>query len=173
MASDAGKLVVVAPLYTPLGVLSSEIGERLRLAALSVRCGVGGSWIPASPACAGAGMTASWQGSVTPAEAGGHALPEQSTDFAAALVPMETGRRPFSRALPTNIADLTDPEDGYIISAHLKGLQILQGSIRAREGWLTDLATALSDSEKEDINTALNILTDRANQLSQPVELSQ
>jgi DNA-binding MarR family transcriptional regulator len=51
-----------------------------------------------------------------------------------------------------------------------KGHQVLQESIRARQSWLSDLAKTLSDCEKEGIIAALNILIDKANHLSQPVE---
>jgi DNA-binding MarR family transcriptional regulator len=51
-----------------------------------------------------------------------------------------------------------------------KGLQVLQESIRARQGWLCDLAETLSDSEREAIIATLNILIDRANHLGQPIE---
>ena len=65
-----------------------------------------------------------------------------------------------------------DPSDRRVKQVALtdKGLQVLQESIRARESWLSDLAEALSDPEKEAVIAALDVLTDRANQLSQPVE---
>jgi DNA-binding MarR family transcriptional regulator len=65
-----------------------------------------------------------------------------------------------------------DPSDRRVKQIILtdKGLQVLQESIRARQGWLDDLAKTLSDSEKEAIIAALSILIDRANHLRQPVE---
>jgi DNA-binding MarR family transcriptional regulator len=65
-----------------------------------------------------------------------------------------------------------DPSDRRVKQIILteKGLQVLQESIRARQGWLVDLAETLSDSEKETIIAALNILIDRASHLSQPDE---
>jgi DNA-binding MarR family transcriptional regulator len=65
-----------------------------------------------------------------------------------------------------------DPSDRRVKQIILtnKGLQVLQESIRARQSWLSDLAETLSDSEKEAIIAALNILIDKANHLRQPVE---
>ena len=42
--------------------------------------------------------------------------------------------------------------------------------MRTRQSWLYDLAETLSDSEKEAIIAALNILIDKANHLGQPIE---
>jgi DNA-binding MarR family transcriptional regulator len=65
-----------------------------------------------------------------------------------------------------------DPSDRRVKQIVLtdKGLQVLRGSIRAQQGWLYDLAETLSDSEKETIMPALNILIDRSSHLGQPVE---
>jgi DNA-binding MarR family transcriptional regulator len=65
-----------------------------------------------------------------------------------------------------------DPSDRRVKQIVLteKGIQVLQESIRARQGWLSDLAETLSDAEKEAIIAALNILIDGANHLGQPVE---
>lgn len=65
-----------------------------------------------------------------------------------------------------------DPSDRRVKQLILtdKGRQVLQESIRARQSWLSDLAETLSDREKEAIIAALNILIDKANHLSQPVE---
>ena len=65
-----------------------------------------------------------------------------------------------------------DPRDRRVkrITLTDEGLQVLQESIRARQGWLVDLAQTLTDSEKEAIIAALNTLIDRANQLGQPDE---
>ncbi len=63
-----------------------------------------------------------------------------------------------------------DPSDRRVKQIVLtgKGLQVLQESIRARQGWLYDLAETLSNSEKEAIIAALNTLIDRVNHLGQP-----
>jgi DNA-binding MarR family transcriptional regulator len=65
-----------------------------------------------------------------------------------------------------------DPSDRRVKQIILtdKGLQVLRESIRARQGWLHDLAKTLSDSEKEATIATLNILIDRANHLRQPIE---
>jgi len=65
-----------------------------------------------------------------------------------------------------------DPSDRRVKQIVLteKGIQVLQESIRARQGWLSDLGETLSDSEKEDVIAALNILIDKANHLNQPAE---
>jgi DNA-binding MarR family transcriptional regulator len=65
-----------------------------------------------------------------------------------------------------------DPSDRRVKKIRLteKGLHVLQESIRARQGWLAELAGALSDSEKEASIAALNILIDRANHLARPIE---
>jgi len=46
-----------------------------------------------------------------------------------------------------------------------KGRQVLQESIDARQSWFVDLASTLSESEKEQVVAALRILIDKANQL--------
>ena len=51
-----------------------------------------------------------------------------------------------------------------------KGRRVLQESIRARQGWLSDLAESLSDAEKEAVIPALSLLIDRATRLGQPIE---
>jgi DNA-binding MarR family transcriptional regulator len=65
-----------------------------------------------------------------------------------------------------------DPSDRRLKHIILtdKGLQVLQQIVRARQSWLSDLAATLSDSEKEAIISALNILIDKVNHLRQPVE---
>jgi DNA-binding MarR family transcriptional regulator len=64
-----------------------------------------------------------------------------------------------------------DPSDRRVKQIVLteRGRQALQEAIHARQGWLFDLAKTLSDSEKESIIAALNILIDKANHLGQPV----
>jgi DNA-binding MarR family transcriptional regulator len=65
-----------------------------------------------------------------------------------------------------------DPSDRRVKQLILtdKGRQILQGSIQARQSWLSDLAETLSDCEKEAIIAALNIMIHKANHLSPPIE---
>jgi DNA-binding MarR family transcriptional regulator len=65
-----------------------------------------------------------------------------------------------------------DPGDRRVKQLVLtgKGLQVLQESIRARQGWLPDLAETLSGSEKKAVIAALNILIDKASHLGQPIE---
>ena len=65
-----------------------------------------------------------------------------------------------------------DPSDRRVKQLVLteKGLQVLQESIRARQSWLSDLAETLSDSEREAVIAALNILIVKANHLHQPAE---
>ena len=65
-----------------------------------------------------------------------------------------------------------DPNDRRVKQIVLtdKGLQVLQESMRARQNWLYELAGALSDSEKETITAALDVLIDRAQHAGQPVE---
>lgn len=63
-----------------------------------------------------------------------------------------------------------DPNDRRVKRIVLtdKGQRILDEGIRARQSWLDDLAGTLSDSEKESITSALNILISKVNQLTHP-----
>jgi DNA-binding MarR family transcriptional regulator len=65
-----------------------------------------------------------------------------------------------------------DPNDRRVKQIVLtdKGHRVLEEGIRARQGWLDDLAQTLSDSEKEAIMVALNILIDKMKNLKQPFE---
>jgi DNA-binding MarR family transcriptional regulator len=65
-----------------------------------------------------------------------------------------------------------NPSDRRVkqIALTAKGHELLLGGIRARESWLSDLETTLSDSEKESVVAALNILIDRAIRLGQPAD---
>jgi DNA-binding MarR family transcriptional regulator len=47
-----------------------------------------------------------------------------------------------------------------------KGRQLLDESFHARQAWLKELADSMSEKEKAQIVAALNILIDKANQLS-------
>jgi DNA-binding MarR family transcriptional regulator len=62
-----------------------------------------------------------------------------------------------------------DPNDRRVRQIVLtdKGRQILQESIAARQGWLENLSLTLSDSQREQVTAALNILIEKANQLEQ------
>ncbi|MEW6717482.1 MAG: MarR family transcriptional regulator [Chloroflexota bacterium] len=59
-----------------------------------------------------------------------------------------------------------DPNDRRVKQIILtdKGNRVLEEGIRARQGWLDNLAESLSASEKEQITAALNILIDKAGQ---------
>ena len=63
-----------------------------------------------------------------------------------------------------------DPNDRRVKKIELttQGCQVLEESIRARQGWLDDFANNLSDQEKELAINALNIMIDKANQLNHP-----
>jgi DNA-binding MarR family transcriptional regulator len=65
-----------------------------------------------------------------------------------------------------------DPSDRRVKQIVLtdRGLEVLRDSIRARQGWLYDLAETLSDSEKEAIIAAFNILIAKTDHLRQPIE---
>jgi len=65
-----------------------------------------------------------------------------------------------------------DPDDRRVRQIVLtdKGRQILNETIAARQGWLENLAQTLSDSEREQVTEALNILIEKADQLEQPSE---
>lgn len=62
-----------------------------------------------------------------------------------------------------------DPNDRRVRQIVLtdKGRQILQESIAARQGWLENLSRTLSDSQREQVAAALNILIEKAKQLEQ------
>ena len=60
-----------------------------------------------------------------------------------------------------------DPNDRRMKQIVLtdKGRLTLQEIFYARQSWLINLASALSESEKEQVVTALNVLIDKSNQL--------
>jgi DNA-binding MarR family transcriptional regulator len=68
-----------------------------------------------------------------------------------------------------------DPNDRRVKQIVLtdKGNRVLEEGIRARQRWLDDLAETLSDDEKETIMLGLNILIDKINLLTQPIELER
>ena len=51
------------------------------------------------------------------------------------------------------------------------GRQLIRDGLAARQGWLENLANALTEGEKEQITLALDILVDRANQIEQDLEV--
>jgi DNA-binding MarR family transcriptional regulator len=71
------------------------------------------------------------------------------------------------------ILRMEDPNDRRVKQIILtdKGQQILEEGIHARQDWMDDLAKTLSDVEKEIIIDGLNILIDKINQQTQPIEL--
>jgi DNA-binding MarR family transcriptional regulator len=71
------------------------------------------------------------------------------------------------------ILRLEDPSDRRVKQIMLtdKGRQVIRESLAARQGWLDNLNHVLSDNEKEQINSALNILIDKANQIEQHPEV--
>jgi DNA-binding MarR family transcriptional regulator len=64
-----------------------------------------------------------------------------------------------------------DPDDRRVKRIELteKGRQVFDEGIRARQGWLDDLAGALTSSEKQTISSALEILISKANQLNHEI----
>ena len=66
-----------------------------------------------------------------------------------------------------------DPDDRRVKQIVLteKGHRILEEGIRARQGWLNDLAQTLSESEKENIMVGLNVLIDKLNHLTPHIEV--
>jgi DNA-binding MarR family transcriptional regulator len=65
-----------------------------------------------------------------------------------------------------------DPNDRRVKQVVLTdhGRQIVRDSIAARQGWLDNLTQSLNDSEKEQIDAALNILIEKAIQIEQHPE---
>ncbi len=62
-----------------------------------------------------------------------------------------------------------DPQDRRVKKLFLteKGHRALQETIEARERWLEDLVSILSDSEREQVMMALNTLIEKANLVKQ------
>jgi DNA-binding MarR family transcriptional regulator len=65
-----------------------------------------------------------------------------------------------------------DPSDRRVKQIVLtdKGFQVLHESMRTRQNWLHDLAETLTDSEKETITAALDVLIDRVQHTGHPIE---
>jgi DNA-binding MarR family transcriptional regulator len=68
-----------------------------------------------------------------------------------------------------------DPLDRRVKDIALtdKGRKTLQDSIRARQGWLQELAQTLSRDEKVQIAAALRILINKTNRLEAPTALTR
>lgn len=60
-----------------------------------------------------------------------------------------------------------DPDDRRIkrLALTSKGRRVLQDALHIRQNWMGELANSLSESEKEQVAAALNLLADKANQL--------
>jgi DNA-binding MarR family transcriptional regulator len=65
-----------------------------------------------------------------------------------------------------------DPHDRRAKQIKLtdKGCQLIHDFFTVRHSWLADLAEELSESEKEQISQALNILIEKAGPLEQPIQ---
>jgi DNA-binding MarR family transcriptional regulator len=64
-------------------------------------------------------------------------------------------------------------QQGLILRSEVltdKGFQVLHESMRTRQNWLHDLAETLTDSEKETITAALDVLIDRVQHTGHPIE---
>lgn len=60
-----------------------------------------------------------------------------------------------------------DPVDRRVKQIELteKGCQVLEESLQARQGWLTELAENLTAAEKEQVTSALSLLINKAHQI--------
>ena len=65
-----------------------------------------------------------------------------------------------------------DPNDRRVRQIVMtdKGCRVLNEGIRARQGWLDDLANTIPDDEKEQILIGLDALIERANQIDKTAE---
>jgi DNA-binding MarR family transcriptional regulator len=65
------------------------------------------------------------------------------------------------------IERLEDPDDrrGKQITLTEKGCQVLEEGLRARQGWLIELADKLTESEKEHVASALDLMINKARQI--------
>ena len=72
------------------------------------------------------------------------------------------------------ILRLEDPSDRRVKQITLtdKGRLVIRESLAARQGWLDNLSQTLTETEKEQINTSLNILIDKANRIEQHPEIA-
>ena len=66
-----------------------------------------------------------------------------------------------------------DPHDRRVKVIVLtdKGHLVLQESIHARQAWLNDLVSQMSEAEKEEAVATLKLLIDKAKQLDNPIEV--
>jgi DNA-binding MarR family transcriptional regulator len=71
------------------------------------------------------------------------------------------------------IQRVEDPHDRRVRHIILTegGRQLIREGFAARQGWLENLSTALTESEKVQIIEALDILIDRTNQVEQDIEV--
>jgi len=62
------------------------------------------------------------------------------------------------------IERLEDPDDRRVKQINLteKGCRVLEEGLQARQGWLIDLANRLSESEKEQVASALDLMITKA-----------
>ena len=65
------------------------------------------------------------------------------------------------------ISRLEDPNDRRFkqLTLTAKGRQVLQAAIRARQDWLFELAAMLTEAEQQQVGAALELLTEKAQQL--------
>jgi DNA-binding MarR family transcriptional regulator len=65
------------------------------------------------------------------------------------------------------IERLEDPDDRRVKRIILtdKGCRVLEQGLQARQGWLIDLAGKLSESEKEQVASALDLMINKAKQI--------
>lgn len=68
-----------------------------------------------------------------------------------------------------------DPDDRRVKQIELteKGKHLLEEGVRAHQSWVEDLTATLSQSEKESIGAALEILTHKARALKQPLAVER
>jgi DNA-binding MarR family transcriptional regulator len=71
------------------------------------------------------------------------------------------------------IQRVEDPHDRRVRQIILTddGRQLIRDGLAARQGWLENLSSALSEGEKEQITVALDTLIDKANQIEQNLEV--
>ncbi len=66
-----------------------------------------------------------------------------------------------------------DPHDRRVkvILLTVKGHRVLEESLLARQAWLTELVSLMSEDEKEKAATILKLLIEKANQIEKPIEV--
>ena len=73
--------------------------------------------------------------------------------------------RLVQQGLLTRSEDPVDRRNKLIVLTE-KGRQTAQDSMRARQAWMLELATSFTESEKEQIISALDLLTEKISQLT-------